>query len=311
MGYSLGIDIGVTNVKAVGVTAAGDVSFRETFETRAESPDWPSRVRERISDIERRHGRADTIGVAAPGVARADGACIRWMRGRLGEVQGLNWGEFLGRGRVPVLNDAQAALMGEVWQGAARGATNVAMLTLGTGVGGALMVDGRLLRGAVGRAGHLGHVSIDIDGAPDVTNCPGSLEHAIGNVTVQARTGGRFRTTHDLIAAHLAGDAEASRAWLRSVRALAAAVASIINVADPETVIVGGGIARAGDALFNPLESFLDRYEWRPHGHRAKIVPAVLGEHAGALGAAWNALRRWQDAAVEKLKRPADKQPDA
>jgi glucokinase len=309
--YAIGCDVGVTNIKTVCVTPGGEVFARDVADTRADAPDWPSRVKRAIGEMESTHGRAAAIGVAAPGIAARTGDRIFWMQGRLDEVQGLDWAHFLGRDIVPVLNDAQAALMGEVWLGAARGATNVALITLGTGVGGALMVDGRLLRGAVGRAGHLGHMSLDVDGPTDVTNCPGSLEHAIGNVTVSERTGGRFASTHDLIAAHLAGDADATRAWLRSVRALAAAVASIINVADPETVIIGGGIARAGDALFNPLESYLDRYEWRPHGHRAKVVPAVLGEHAGALGAAWNALRRRQDAAVEKLRRPADKQPDA
>jgi glucokinase len=213
------------------------------------------------------------------------------MQGRLDEVQGLDWATFLQRERVPVLNDAQAALAGEVWQGAAKGSQNVALLTLGTGVGGALLVDGNLLRGAIGRAGHLGHLSLDIDGPPDVTNCPGSLEHAIGNVTVAARTDGRFKTTHDLIAAHVRGDADASRVWLRSVQALAAAVASIINITDPEIFIIGGGIARAGPALFDPLNGYLDQYEWRPHGRRARIVPAALGEFAGALGAAWNGIR--------------------
>jgi glucokinase len=309
--YAIGCDVGVTNIKTVCVTPGGDVFARDIADTRADTPDWPSRVKRIISDTESAHGHAAAIGVAAPGIAARTGDRIFWMQGRLDEVQGLDWADFLGRDNVPVLNDAQAALMGEVWQGAAKDATNVALITLGTGVGGALMVDGRLLRGAVGRAGHLGHISLDIDGPPDVTRCPGSLEYAIGNVTVSERTAGRFTSTHDLIAAHLTGDVEATRVWLRSVRALAAAVASIVNVADPETVIIGGGIARAGDALFNPLESFLDRYEWRPHGHRAKVVPAALGEHAGALGAAWNALRRWQDAAVAKLRRPADKQPDA
>ena len=308
--YAIGCDIGVTNVKTVCVTRGGGVVAKHLTDTRAESPDWPSRVKRHLEQVEAEHGRAAALGVAAPGIAARTGESIFWMQGRLDQVQNLDWAGFLGRDHVPVLNDAQAALLGEVWQGAAKGSSNVALLTLGTGVGGALMVDRRLLRGALGRAGHLGHVSLDVDGPLDVTNCPGSLEYAIGNVTVADRSGGRFTTTHDLIAAHRSGDADASRVWLRSVRALAAALASIINVADPETVIIGGGIARAGEALFEPLGGFLDRYEWRPHGRRAMVVPAVLGEYAGALGAAWNALQRWEQAAVAKLPRPEDKQPD-
>jgi glucokinase len=186
-------------------------------------------------------------------------------------------------------------LLGEVWKGAARGSRDVALLTLGTGVGGALMVDGNLLKGCIGRAGHLGHVSLDPSGAADVTNCPGSLESAIGNVTVAERSGGRFRTTHDLIAAHAAGDDFATRCWLKSVQALAAAMTSIINVADPEVFIIGGGIARAGRALFEPLSDYLGRFEWRPHGHRVKVVPAELGEYAGALGAAGRAWEYLND----------------
>lgn len=289
--YAIGCDIGVTNLKTVLVTRDGRTLARHMTDTRAESPDWPAGVKRLLAQIESEHGPAASIGIAAPGLAAPDGTAIFWMQGRLDEVQGLDWTKYLDRGRpAPVVNDAQAALLGEVWQGAARGSRNVALLTLGTGVGGALMVDGNLLRGAIGRAGHLGHVSLDVNGPPDVTHCPGSLESAIGNLTVEARTAGRFKTTHDLIAAHLNGDADASRAWLRSVQALAAAVASIVNVADPDTFIIGGGISRAGDALFRPLDEYLDRYEWRPHARRVKVVPAVLGEYAGAYGAAWNGL---------------------
>jgi glucokinase len=308
--YAIGCDIGVTNVKTVCVTPAGSVLARTQADTNADSPDWPAGVKRQLEQVEARHGPALAVGIAAPGIAARTGESIFWMQGRLDAVQDLNWAKFLGRDDVPVLNDAQGALMGEVWQGAAKGSANVALLTLGTGVGGALMVDRRLLRGALGRAGHLGHISLDPGGPPDVTQCPGSLEHAIGNVTVEQRTGGRFKTTHDLIAAHLAGDADASRAWLRSVRALAAAVASIINVADPEKVIIGGGIARAGDALFGPLNEYLDRYEWRPHGCRATVVPAVVGEYAGALGAAWNAIRRREQGAVANVAAAEDKHPD-
>ena len=175
--------------------------------------------------------------------------------------------------------------------GAARGLQNVIMLTLGTGVGGAAMVDGRLLRGHIGRGGHLGHSSLDPDGPPDCAGTPGSLEVAIGNCTIQERSRGRFQSTHDLIAAYLKGDAEAAAIWLKSVKALAAAVCSFINILDPEAVIIGGGIARAGTALFGPLQEFLEPIEWRPIGQRTRIISAQLGEFAGAIGAASSGLK--------------------
>jgi len=124
-----------------------------------------------------------------------------------------------------------------------------------------------------------------------VTNMPGSLEMAIGDCTVRARTRGRFETTHQLIAAHDAGDAGATVIWLKSVRDLACAVGSFINVLDPEIVIIGGGIARAGPSLFDPLETYLRPIEWQPGGHKAVIAPAQLGDHAGALG---SARRAWE-----------------
>jgi glucokinase len=291
--YAIGVDVGVTNIKAVCAAPDGNVLTRTQIDTVSTSPDWPARVKALVERLESERGPAKSVGVAAPGIAAPDGRSIWWMQGRLEEVQGLDWTKHLGRSTpVPVLNDAQAALLGEVWQGAARGASNAILLTLGTGVGGAALVDGRVLKGHLGRAGHLGHVSLDPNGELDVANAPGSLESAIGNCTVADRTGGRFTSTHDLIAAADAGDDEAKMWWLRSVRALAAALASLVNVLDPEVVVIGGGIARAGRSLFNPLAEYLDPYEWRPHARRVRIVPATLGEHAGALGAAWNALNR-------------------
>jgi len=132
----------------------------------------------------------------------------------------------------------------------------------------------------------LGHISLDPEGAPDICGTPASLEDAIGNCTVEPRSDGRFKTTHDLIAAHQAGDEFASKVWLKSVKALAAGIAGLINVLDPETVIIGGGIARAGEALFQPLREHLDQMEWSPTGSKVRIEPAKLGEFAGAHGAA-------------------------
>ena len=153
------------------------------------------------------------------------------------------------------------------------------------------MVDGQLLRGHTGKAGHLGHATVDMDGPADICHMPGSLEVGIGNCTIRERSGGRFETTHDLIAAHLQGDAEATRVWLKSVQALACAIGSFTNVLDPEIAVIGGGIARAGAALFEPLQRMVREVEWETSPAGIKIVPAELGEFAGAFGAAYNAIR--------------------
>src|SRR5437879_5910035 len=151
------------------------------------------------------------------------------MPGRLPGLAGLDWQKFLRWSKpVLVLNDAQAALLGEVWRGAARDSHNALLLTLGTGVGGAAMVDGHLLRGNLGRAGHLGHISLDPAGQPDIVRTPGSLEAAIGDCTVHLRSGGRFVSTKALVAAARRGDAWARRVWLASAQALAAGLASLI-----------------------------------------------------------------------------------
>jgi len=213
------------------------------------------------------------------------------MPGKLRGLEGLSWTESLKTSHpVPVLNDAHAALLGEVWVGAAIGYRNAVLLTLGTGVGGAIFADGRLYQGHLGRAGHLGHISLNPDGQPDIVGTPGSLEQTIGNATLPERSGGRFTSTRQLVAAHLKGDEKATDVWLRSVYNLAAGITSIINAVDPEVIIIGGGIAQAGPALFDPLERFLETVEWRPQGHRVRIIPAALGDFAGTIGAAYYAL---------------------
>lgn len=163
------------------------------------------------------------------------------------------------------------------------------MLTLGTGIGGAVMCDGRLLRGAIGRAGHVGHLSLDPEGPVSITGMPGAVEMLAGDCSVAQRSGGRFSSTAALVAAHRAGDAEASRVWLKAMRALGTAIGSCINLFDPEVVVIGGGIARAGEALFAPLRREVERVEWRPTGAGVPLVAAERGEWAGAIGAAGHA----------------------
>jgi glucokinase len=294
MDYAIGIDLGGSSVKSVAVTPEGKTLAQAVMAFDAEvQMDWVRKIRAILTEVQsEQNGPACCIGLAAPGLAAKDGRSIAHMPGRLQGLEGLDWTTLLEASRpVPVLNDAHAALLGEGWLGAAKGFQNVILLTLGTGVGGAAMVDGNLLRGHIGRAGHLGHVSLDVNGPPDVCAMPGSLEVQMGNYSIGERSQGKFSTTHELVAAYQAGDAFASAVWLRSVRALACAIASFGNVLDPEAVVVGGGIARCGDALFEPLRRMVSEVEWKTAGYELKILPAVLEEFAGAYGAARNAFQ--------------------
>jgi glucokinase len=287
----IGIDIGGTRIKMSVFSSDGTMLAQRTGETgdrpTAGVPAFAETARRMLREVDAQEA---CVGIAAPGVAAKDGRSIACQPGKMYGIEGFDWGAFLERD-VPVLNDAHAALLGEVWQGAAKGATDAILLTLGTGVGGAILSDGRLMKGSFGRAGHLGHVSVTEDDQRSIFGTPGSLEAAVGNYTVGARSSGRFSSTREVVEAHCEGDAQASAIWEKSLRILARAIASFINILDPEIVIVGGGITKAGPILFEPLARYLDEIEWRPAGRRVGIVPAALGEWAGAYGAAWNARK--------------------
>lgn len=289
--YFLGLDLGGTSIKAVAVTASGEKLRQRSVAFVDREMEWARKIRALINTWRKELGEPVGIGLSAPGLAAKDARSIGVMPGRLLGLERLDWTDYLQAPRpIPVLNDAHAALLGEVWHGAARGQRNVMLFTLGTGVGGAAMVDGHLLRGAIGRAGHLGHVTVDWNGPRDDFNTAGSLEHFMGNKYIRERTQGRFATTHELVAAAAQGDARAKEIWDRSVRALGCSIGSLINVLDPEVVILGGGIARADKLLFEPLERYVRHYEWQAGGHQARLVRAELGDYAGAYGSAANAL---------------------
>lgn len=294
---AIGIDLGGTNIKAALIdsdTGALITSLsRPTLDGEFvnDVPRFAQTVRDIVHELEAQAEQGKLrVGLSAPGLANPDGRCIDWMPGRMHGLEKLDWPLFLDR-EVQVLNDAHSALLGEVWIGAAQGCNNVFMITLGTGVGGAAFCDGRLLKGAIGRAGHLGHVTTDLNAPLDLYGTPGSLEVAMGNKTIHTRGAGCYASTLALLDACAAGDAEAEKIWQESVRHLAAAIASLINVLDPELIILGGGIATgAGDRLLNPLAALLDQYEWRPGGNRVRLTLAKLGDEAGAFGCVRNLL---------------------
>lgn len=294
MKYAIGLDIGGTNIKAVAIDPAGQVLEEQNMPTQDDVNNvWKSHARRLVEQIQQRRGApAAWVGVCCPGIVARDGYSIWWMSGKMEGTVNFQWGPFLQRTQpVPVFNDAQAALLAEICCGAAQMSRNAVLLTLGTGVGGALWCEGRLLRGHLGRAGHLGHMSVDFNGPRDLAMTPGAIEYHMGNYSLQKRSHGRWTSTQELVQDYVRGDGAATLVWLNSIKALAAHVVSIVNAVDPEIVIIGGGIAAAGDHLFIPLSEMMDDFEWRPHGRQVRVVPAALGSEAGAVGAAYGAMQ--------------------
>src|SRR5215831_3334904 len=160
--YALGLDIGGTAVKGAVVSSAGEL--REKFQ--APSPRTVAELREFFhSTVQKPHVPLRGVGIACKGIIDAESSRIHRLPGDLHFLEGSVLGELVGRGFVVRAdNDARAALLAEVLWGAARGRRNVVLLTLGTGVGGAAMVDGVILHGAAGIAGHFGHMTVDPHG---------------------------------------------------------------------------------------------------------------------------------------------------
>jgi glucokinase len=204
---------------------------------------------------------------------------------------------------VYVDNDVNLAATAELRVGAARGARSAVMLTLGTGIGGAIVIDGRVYRGADGAAGELGHATVDVDGPLCTCGNRGCLEAVVSGPAL-GRAGARFAEANPgsalaqaqpLTGEHvtklaLAGDPDA-RAVVESVgELLGAGLVGIVNALNPEVVVVGGGASRGGELLLEPARRVVAARALRPSRDTVRIVPAALGEDAGLIGAALFAL---------------------
>ena len=283
----IGIDLGGTRIKAVAIDEDGNL-LQEHYQPTNDGDHlvWKSAVAAAVNQLKATiNQQSVTVGLSAPGLPGSGNTANAFMPGRMHGLENFSWKDFLGE-RTFVLNDAVAAMMGEAKYGAAKSKKNVVMLTLGTGVGGAILIDGRPYQGAFNKAGHIGHMVIDHEGDPDVTGMPGSLEECIGNCTVEKRSKGKFSSTELLLQAYASGDDFARAVWLTSVKQLALGLASIVNILSPEMIVLGGGITQAGDQLFQPLKEYMNLYEWKPGESKTEIVKAVFGDMAGAIGAA-------------------------
>ena len=292
-GLTIGIDLGGTRIKGVVIDAIGNVLHQTYTPTNdGEGEIWKEAIAKTVHELRQKvPGEKIAVGISAPGLPNKENTTIAFMPGRLDGLENFVWSDYLNCSAY-VLNDGVAALVAESKTGAAKNSVNAIMITLGTGVGGALLINKQPYQGSFNKAGHIGHMVIDSNGDADVTNMPGSLEECIGNCTIEKRSKGKFTSTHELLDAYRNKDEFAIQVWLVSVKKLAIGLASASNFISPDTIVVGGGIAEANDDLFLPLNKWFDEFEWQPGGIRPQIVKAIHGDLAGAIGAACFAMSK-------------------
>jgi glucokinase len=308
---AVGLDVGGT--KVLGVVADGDGVVLDEHRVHTPASDGAQLVAAMVEVVGVLRGRSpDVVGVGAgvAGLATLDGT-VRFSPNLPGVVELPIAAMVADAVDLPVAldNDATCALRAEHAAGAARGAADVALVALGTGVGGAFVLDGELRRGANGFAGEIGHMVVDVGGVPCVCGRRGCWERyasgsGLGRMGREAAEAGRaprlvalaggdalgVRGEH-VTAAAAEGDGPA----LAVVEVLAGWVAvglvNLVQALDVSRIVIGGGLAEAGDVLIDPIQRAYDqRAVGAEHRPRVEIVAAELGEHAGAVGAALLAL---------------------
>jgi glucokinase len=285
----IGVDVGGTKTLAAVVNRQGEVEEHVTHPTDVSSQDALLAGLDAIVDELRQGREIAALGFGVPSrVDQRSGRAVASVNIPLADV------DFRDRMRerhglpVGIDNDANAATMGEWHAGAAKGAQNVVMLTLGTGVGGGLILDGRPFRGTTGVGAELGHIVIGLDGPPCGCGGHGHLEsYAAGPVADRAARGlyGEGSDGRELVERGSKGELEALEALSVIGRALGAGIASFVNVFEPEVVVVGGGFGSAGELLLGPAREVLAREGLEPARDTVRVVEAELGFYAGVIGA--------------------------
>jgi glucokinase len=296
---ALGVDVGGTAMKAAIVSVTG--SLLERFQ--APSPRTPESLSSFVrSALQRATTPLRGIGIGCKGIIDSESSRIDRLPGDLHFLEGTVLKDLVGSD-LPVRadNDARTALVAEVLWGAARRKRNVVLLTLGTGVGGAAMVDGVILHGATGIAGHFGHMTVDLQGGLCICGNHGCLEtrfssraiesdyfahlHRAASATLSVSEG-QTPSTEAIFQAAANGDESARRVLDRALEYLIAAVVSLLHMFDPEVLILGGNIATAGEQLLAPLRSAVARQTNRMLGREVPIVFQSAIGYGGVLGAA-------------------------
>jgi glucokinase len=308
--YCFGVDVGGTTVKLGLFDIEGTVLDKWEIPTRVEDngsnilPDIAASVLEKLKEKNIAAAEVEGVGIGVPGPVDDSGTVHKAVN--------LGWGVFdiaktlgglLGGIKVKAGNDANVAALGEMWKGGGQGYNNVVLVTLGTGVGGGIIVNGKILTGATGAGGEIGHIHI-VDGEPDECGCGkhGCLEQyasATGIVRLANRKLAasdkdsalrQSKKDNDLTAkavfdAVKAGDKLADEIAEEFGLYLGKGLAAVGSVVNPEVFVLGGGVSKAGNVLVGYVEKYYKEYVF--HGSKnSKFLLATLGNDAGIYGAA-------------------------
>ena len=304
--YCFGIDVGGTSVKCGLFHTDGTLVEKWEIPTRTENngqnilPDVAETINAKLAEKNIDKADVEGVGIGIPGPinSRGEAACavnLYWgftpVAQILGDLTGL---------KAQAGNDANVAALGEASKGAAAGAQNIIMITLGTGVGGGIIINGKILAGSHGAGGEIGHALV-VRGEEEKCNCGnhGCLEQyasatgivrVAGRVLAASEDDSTLRelqniTAKDVLDAFKAGDAVAVRIMEYVGDLLGGAIAGFTTVVDPEAIVIGGGVSKAGQPLIDCIEKYYQRYAFSSC-KETPIVLATLGNDAGIYGAA-------------------------
>ncbi len=315
----IGVDLGGTSIRAA--VATGDVTHGEPVLRDTPSKDGPGAVLDAVAECARQAaggGAISGLAIGIPGPVDPRAGVVHDTPNMVGWKEVPAAAMLSDRVGCPVVicHDAAAAGYAELMTGAGRGARHLLFITVSTGIGGALFIDGDLYNGTTGSAGEVGHTPISDDGPRCGQGHPGCLEGTSSGTAIAARAraelaAGVASTLGDVDPASLdaraitsaanAGDALSLRLFNDAGHALGRAIGGFINVLAPDVIVIGGGLIHAGDLLLGPARHAATQIAFEIPARRCKIVTAALGTDAGLIGAVAWAVRSFGGRPVEVL----------
>lgn len=307
--YRVGVDVGGTNVKVALVDKSGSIAYSNSVPTRAEMgyeytiQNMITAIKDLMKEPKVESDSIEGIGFGFPGQIDCDNGIVRlapnipgWVNIPIASIISKEFGV-----PVKVDNDVRCAALAELNYGAGQGAQNMLCITVGTGIGSGIILNGKLVRGASNAAGELGHIKLDITGGP-LCGCGdrGCLEAfasgpaivALAEEYIKGGKSTKYRelanpdiTPYIVCEAAKQGDPVAKKIFEIVGEYIGMGLTSVVNLLNPEKIVIGGGVADAGDLLFTPIKETLKKRAMPIQGAAVEIVHAQLGNTAGVIGA--------------------------